>query len=80
VSSGTPGRIPPKWDDYILWQKSIFLEARRKFELEGRTARSLEELGYFYDPSEFNVEGLDSVGSPVTRSTVTYSWNANCVS
>jgi cation diffusion facilitator CzcD-associated flavoprotein CzcO len=59
VSSSTPGKIPPKWDDYILWQKSIILEARRKFELEGRTARSLEELGYFYDPSEFNVEGLD---------------------
>ncbi len=22
---------------------------------------------------------MDTVGSPVTRSTVTYSWNANCV-
>ncbi|KAN0105954.1 FAD/NAD(P)-binding domain containing protein [Hyaloscypha variabilis] len=50
VSSGTPGRIPPKWNDYILWQKSIILEARRKFELEGRTAKSLEELGYFLWP------------------------------
>lgn len=58
VSSGTPGRIPPKWNDYILWQKSIMLEAKRKFELEGRTARSLEDLGYFYDPSEFDVKGL----------------------
>ncbi len=59
VSSRSPGKIPPRWDDYILWQKSILLEARRKFELEGRTARTLEELGYFYDPTKFNVECLD---------------------
>jgi cation diffusion facilitator CzcD-associated flavoprotein CzcO len=47
ISSGTPGKIPPKWNDYILWAKSIMLEARRKFELGGRTAKSLEELGFF---------------------------------
>jgi len=59
VESGTPGRLPPHWGGYFLWQKSIILEARRKFDLEGRKAKSLEELGYFYDPKEFNVEGLD---------------------
>ena len=59
VSSDTAGKIPPRWSDYILWQNSILQEARRKFELQGRTAKSLEELGYFYDPSDINVEGLD---------------------
>ncbi|KAH8891186.1 FAD/NAD(P)-binding domain-containing protein [Thozetella sp. PMI_491] len=57
--SGTSGRVPPKWSDYVLWQKSILLEARWQFEIQGRVAKSLEELGFIYRPKKCTLDELD---------------------
>ncbi|KAL2023843.1 hypothetical protein VTK56DRAFT_1110 [Thermocarpiscus australiensis] len=46
--SGTPGKEPPHWSAELVWQRKIYLKAKLKFELDGRTARSLEELGFEY--------------------------------
>ncbi|KAB5545576.1 hypothetical protein GE09DRAFT_212802 [Coniochaeta sp. 2T2.1] len=51
MNSKTPGKEPPCWNDEQLWQRKIYAEAKLKFELEGRTARSLQELGFHYDSS-----------------------------
>ncbi|KAK4138750.1 FAD/NAD(P)-binding domain-containing protein [Trichocladium antarcticum] len=46
--SGTPGKKPPHWSPELVWQRQVYSKAKLKFELGGRTARSLEELGYEY--------------------------------
>jgi cation diffusion facilitator CzcD-associated flavoprotein CzcO len=51
VNSKTPGKQPPLWNDELLWQRKVYAEAKLKFENEGRTATSLEELGYHYRPT-----------------------------
>ncbi|OIW29980.1 FAD/NAD(P)-binding domain-containing protein [Coniochaeta ligniaria NRRL 30616] len=51
AKSKTPGKEPPLWNDELLWQRKIYAEAKLKFEKEGRTAKSLEELGFHYRPS-----------------------------
>jgi hypothetical protein len=48
--SGAPGKVPPRWGDELLWQRQIYADAKLRFEIEGRTARSLEELGFEYTP------------------------------
>lgn len=44
------GKEPPRWDEEMFWQRGIYAQAKIKFEKEGRKARTLEELGYVYDP------------------------------
>lgn len=51
AKSKTPGKEPPFWNDELLWQRKIYAEAKLKFEKSGRTAKSLEELGFHYRPS-----------------------------
>jgi cation diffusion facilitator CzcD-associated flavoprotein CzcO len=51
VTSKTPGKEPPFWDDELLWQRKIYAEAKLRFEKEGRAAKSLEELGFHSRPS-----------------------------
>ncbi|KAF4984304.1 hypothetical protein FDECE_17117 [Fusarium decemcellulare] len=46
----TPGKEPPRWDDELLWQRSIFLESKARFEQLGCKAQTLEELGFHYEP------------------------------
>ncbi|KAI0169645.1 FAD/NAD(P)-binding domain-containing protein [Hypoxylon sp. FL1284] len=43
---------PPHWNDEMLWQRSIYVEAKMKFEKDGRRAKTLEELGFGYKPGE----------------------------
>lgn len=50
ASSGTPGKLPPKWNEERLWERSIYAEAKLKFEMEGRKAKSLGELGFHFTP------------------------------
>lgn len=44
------GKEPPKWDDRLLWMRKITPLGKGKFEDMGRTATTLEELGFIYDP------------------------------
>ncbi|KAL7625675.1 monooxygenase [Parahypoxylon ruwenzoriense] len=44
------GKEPPRWDEELLWQRSIYVEAKMRFEETGKKARTLEELGFRYEP------------------------------
>ncbi|KAI1414593.1 FAD/NAD(P)-binding domain-containing protein [Hypoxylon sp. FL1857] len=46
------GKQPPYWDEELLWQRSIYAEAKMQFEKTGRKAKTLEELGFKYEPEE----------------------------
>ncbi|KAK5656312.1 hypothetical protein OQA88_4692 [Cercophora sp. LCS_1] len=48
---GTAGKEPPRWDDELLWERDICFDAKLKFEIGGRTAKSLRELGFEYHPA-----------------------------
>lgn len=48
------GKEPPRWDDALIWQRRICFDAKLKFEIEGRKAMSLEELGFTYQPGQEN--------------------------
>lgn len=48
-----PGKEPPQWSDELMWQRSIFLEAKTRFEQLGCTAQTLEELGFHYEPGNW---------------------------
>lgn len=48
----TKGKEPPVWNDYQIWQREIYFEAKLKFEMDGRRAKSLEELGFRFEPPE----------------------------
>ncbi|PNY26555.1 Thiol-specific monooxygenase [Tolypocladium capitatum] len=41
---------PPRWDDELFWQRSVFAEAKLRFEQLGCKATTLDELGLHYDP------------------------------
>jgi len=48
VQTGTAGKEPPHWDAEQIWQRNNYAEAKLRFELGGRKARTLEELGMRY--------------------------------
>lgn len=50
--SGTPGKEPPRWTAEQVWQRQIYAKAKLKFELDGRNAATLEELGFAYRPDQ----------------------------
>ncbi|KAF7561306.1 hypothetical protein G7046_g2836 [Stylonectria norvegica] len=41
---------PPQWDDELMWQRSIFIEAKAAFEKLGCRAKTLGEIGFVYEP------------------------------
>ncbi|KAI8630179.1 FAD/NAD(P)-binding domain-containing protein [Xylariaceae sp. FL1651] len=43
------GKEPPFWGDEELWQRSIYAQAKMRFETTGRKARTLEELGFRHE-------------------------------
>ncbi|KND93933.1 Thiol-specific monooxygenase [Tolypocladium ophioglossoides CBS 100239] len=45
------GKEPPRWDDELFWQRSVFVEAKLRFEQRGCKATTLDELGLHYDPN-----------------------------
>ncbi|KAI1405966.1 FAD/NAD(P)-binding domain-containing protein [Hypoxylon fuscum] len=59
-SSGK-GKEPPHWDQELLWQRGIYAEAKMKFEKTGKKARTLEELGFKYEPEETEVTSPEDV-------------------
>ncbi|KAK4241449.1 hypothetical protein C8A03DRAFT_30426 [Achaetomium macrosporum] len=52
--SGTPGKEPPYWGPELVWQRKNYFQAKLQFELDGRRAHTLEELGFKYSPGEGN--------------------------
>ncbi|OTA67854.1 FAD/NAD(P)-binding domain-containing protein [Hypoxylon sp. EC38] len=46
------GKEPPFWDEELLWERSIYAEAKMQFEKMGKKAKTLEELGFKYEPEE----------------------------
>ncbi|KAH8891284.1 FAD/NAD(P)-binding domain-containing protein [Thozetella sp. PMI_491] len=61
AASGAPGKMPPRWDEELMWQRKIYAQAKLKFEIEGCKAKSLEELGFVFSPSERDVERPDTL-------------------
>lgn len=43
------GKRPPRWSERTLWERSVYAEAKIKFEDAGCKASTLEELGLHYD-------------------------------
>ncbi|KAI1772837.1 FAD/NAD(P)-binding domain-containing protein [Hypoxylon cercidicola] len=60
--SGGRGKEPPYWDEELLWQRGIYAEAKMQFEKTGRKAKTLEELGFRYEPGEAEVTSPGDVG------------------
>ncbi len=56
LESKASGKMPPRWSDELVWQRRNYSEAKLRFEVQGRTARSLEELGFVYEPSQASVQ------------------------
>ncbi|KAK4175736.1 pyridoxal phosphate-dependent transferase [Triangularia setosa] len=46
TKSETPGKEPPRWSEELCWQRTIHMKAKLRFELQGRKAKSLKELGF----------------------------------
>lgn len=58
-SSSGKGKEPPVWSDEQKWQRVTYVEAKLKFEVTGRKAKSLAELGFEYQaPSEVNKQDI----------------------
>ncbi|KAL2212164.1 FAD/NAD(P)-binding domain-containing protein [Sarocladium strictum] len=48
------GKTPPRWGEELSWQRSIFAQAKLRFELQGRNAKTLEDIGFQYEPGAYN--------------------------
>ena len=46
------GKEPPRWDGELFWERSICFEAKIKFEDDGCRAKTLDELGFHYEPDK----------------------------
>jgi len=46
------GKAPPSWDEELIWERQIYSDAKLKFEMDGRTANSLDELGFVFPGQE----------------------------
>ncbi|KAI0977502.1 hypothetical protein F4678DRAFT_17149 [Xylaria arbuscula] len=46
---GAKGKEPPFWGDEELWQRSIYAQAKIRFEETGCRAKTLEELGFVHE-------------------------------
>lgn len=44
------GQEPPVWNHELMWQRSVFIEAKLRFEQLGCKAKTLEEIGFHYEP------------------------------
>ncbi|PSR94357.1 hypothetical protein BD289DRAFT_427744 [Coniella lustricola] len=55
------GKEPPVWSAEQKWQRASYVEAKLKFEMTGRTAKSLAELGFVYTPPSEVEEPQDIV-------------------
>ncbi|KAF9784178.1 hypothetical protein IL306_008131 [Fusarium sp. DS 682] len=49
MAAKRPGKEPPYWNGELMWQRSIFLDAKARFEQLGCKALTLEEIGFHYE-------------------------------
>ncbi|KAJ1329568.1 dimethylaniline monooxygenase (N-oxide forming) [Microdochium nivale] len=61
----TAGKQPPYWDERLLWQRTIFAQARIAFERTGRTAKTLEELGFVFEDRD-KKRGVAGAGADIS--------------
>ncbi|KXJ93289.1 hypothetical protein Micbo1qcDRAFT_161272 [Microdochium bolleyi] len=54
------GKQPPFWDERMLWQRTIFAQARVAFEKGGRRAKTLEELGFVFEDRDKAAAGASA--------------------
>ncbi|PKS05359.1 hypothetical protein jhhlp_008733 [Lomentospora prolificans] len=47
--AASKGKEPPRWGASEFWQRKIFAEAKLAFEETGCKAKTLEELGFYFD-------------------------------
>ncbi|KAH6652166.1 hypothetical protein BKA67DRAFT_520557 [Truncatella angustata] len=52
VRDSARGKLPPRWGPEMFWQRGLYAQAKMKFEKGGKKARTLEELGYVYEPDK----------------------------
>ena len=45
------GKECVKWDQRMMWERGVFVEAKMRFEQQGCRATTLEELGLRYEPA-----------------------------
>lgn len=58
-STSSKGKEPPVWNEEQKWERTIYVEAKLRFETTGRKAKSLKELGFPYQPpSEVNKQDI----------------------
>ncbi|KAK4680220.1 monooxygenase [Podospora pseudoanserina] len=57
TEAGIPGKEPPRWDEEQCWQRTFHMKAKLRFELEGRKAKTLKELGFDYEPEQKDDSG-----------------------
>jgi len=57
--ASSKGKEPPYWNDELMWRRSIYAEAKLRFEQKGATAKSLKELGYVYPGPSWRQRGTD---------------------
>lgn len=50
MTAKRPGKEPPHWDRELMWQRSVFIDAKVKFEKLGCKARTMKEVGFCYEP------------------------------
>lgn len=53
IKAARLGKEPPRWDGESFWQRSIFIEAKRRFEQQSCKVTTLGELGFHYDPKKW---------------------------
>lgn len=51
------GKEPPHWDDEKFWERKIYADAKLRFEKDGCRAKTLGELGLYYEPQETAPKG-----------------------
>ncbi|KAJ2899983.1 FAD/NAD(P)-binding domain-containing protein [Zalerion maritima] len=45
------GKKPPIWEGELIWERNTYKNAKLAFEKQGRSAKSLTEIGFGYDPN-----------------------------
>ncbi|KAH7318600.1 hypothetical protein B0I35DRAFT_432488 [Stachybotrys elegans] len=52
IQAGFLGKEPPLWNEEMAWLRSLLLDVKMRFEELGCQAKTVEELGLEYKPSE----------------------------
>ncbi|KAK9769122.1 putative Amino acid transporter-like protein [Seiridium cardinale] len=52
TKGSTRGKEPPWWNEKMFWERNIYAQAKIAFEKDGKKARTLEELGFVYEPDK----------------------------